>query len=554
MNRVSLISPLFVLLVACDAGRPLEVVPGSKDNQNSEQAEVALGVSSLEGIENLVAAFQDNTVELHDPEEFVYNDDSTEFTRIRRGASLIGWSTSPEGAGWLYHGKIRGNNDPDSAAFLAGDPAIAVDPSNPQIVYVSSMMVSNRFWNEKIKGEISGDDPEDFPPNFLATSITGFCVAKSTDAGESFPQMRCLETSTLGAQAIDLTSIAVDAKGCVWLATTDTTSTIYYSRLYRSRPNATNGFCSDLGTFEDLTPLGADQTPVPGADGSNVGVYGNDTYPRVKSDHVGNIYFSTLAHDPFYGTALLVVRKYNVQTNVFEWGLMPSPTCVEGVAWPIGKQDLNRFTFPSGKRVRSAFPYDFAVGLDETGVADMRIAIHTQVNPLAQDDPQRAIVAFARHAVPGGLCSPATGWNAPAAPSVALGADAFQPVVTVRHGGRYGSNWFLGYLTTLDVTDPNKDYLRVEARALAFFKQEVAGISTFIPFPGVPIYLSSKSSWVCSTTGKGYWGDYFGLAYHRDLTGTMHVTGAFSSSGVGPQVCNSTPLIASPLHVESATF
>lgn len=48
--------------------------------------------------------------------------------------------------------------------------------------------------------------------------------------------------------------------------------------------------------------------------------------------------------------------------------------------------------------------------------------------------------------------------------------------------------------------------------------------------------------------------DHFGLVYHRDLTDTMRVTGAFSSSGIGPQVCNSTPLIASPLHVESATF
>jgi hypothetical protein len=303
------------VLAACDAGRTHEVVPGSKDIKGNEQSEVALGVASQNGLENLVAVFQDNTSELQNPSEFSYFNNYATVT-LRRGASLIGFSTAtdPEGTGWLYHGKIRGTNALDSAAFLAGDPGIAVDPSNPSRVYVSAMMVSNRQWNKFVHGDVAGDEENEVSGNSIAVAINGFCVARSTDAGETFPEIKCVETSEVAFQAIDLTSVAVDAKGCVWLATTDTSGNEYFSRIYRSKPGITNGICSDWSAFEDVTPFGGTA-----ADGSDLTVYFNDVKPKVKVDHEGNVYFSTLNLDPSSSLGILVVRKFNVVTGQWEW-------------------------------------------------------------------------------------------------------------------------------------------------------------------------------------------------------------------------------------------
>lgn len=540
---------LGVGMAGCKAGRTVSLAPGAKENK-IEQAEVALEIARLGNVENLVAAFQDATNESADG--FLYNKEFSQLLRIRRGASLIGWSTStePDAVGWSYHGKIRGTNAPDSAAILSGDPSMAVDPKNPANVYIAAMMVSNSLWNKFVKGDVAGDEEDELSASSISVSMNGFCVARSTDAGETFKSIKCVETSSLTFQSVDLTSVAVDAKGCVWVAFTDVAQGPFFGRLYRSRPSATSGICADWSQMEEVTPLGSFLAE----DGSDVGVYANEAFPKVKSDHQGNVYFSTFDNDPQNSLGLLVIRKYDVANERWNWAIMPSPICMEGIRFPTGNKDLNKFFLPSGAHVRSAFPYDFAVGLDETDVPDMRIAIHTQNNIPEGIGSQRIIQAFSRQATPDGLCSPATGWNEPAPPAILAGFSAFQPVVTVRHGGRNGSEWFIGYLTNFDITDPTKDSLRVEGRRLAFFQQNVGGVEQYIPIQNIPVYFTPQNSRVCPTTG-GYWGDYFGLAFHRTITGSMKLTSAFSFSGVGPQPCElQSPLRAIPLTVESATF
>lgn len=118
-------------------------------------------------------------------------------------------------------------------AGIAGDPSMAVDPTNPYLVYAVQLGVSDASYN-------MAKDP--LAPNVLF-AIDGFCIARSANAGETFgagdvsgdfPYLAggrayCQRvtpahapvTKTTTNVGVDKTAVAVDWRGRVWVATED---------------------------------------------------------------------------------------------------------------------------------------------------------------------------------------------------------------------------------------------------------------------------------------------------------------------------------------------
>ncbi len=527
---------LLIVLGACKASPPVPVstAPGTDnpDTGGTEQAETSVVqamTGSDTGMNSVVVAYNDWTVwRQGDPQlqpEFSY-DPKFEHLTIKYGASLAGYSVSLDGgASFEYGGKIR---PPQGWAHLAGDPKLAVDPTNQRVVYLVNMGVSDERWTS-----VTGLPAE---PGQAATdaplSADGFCVARSLDGGQSFKEIHCEQVGE-----VDQTGIAVDGTGRVWVAYDDTSGLMaeWHTRVWRSEPHT-------WSIFKPIDPVDENlgQPPNPGPISAKITP--NERRPRLVTDDAGDVYLGTFYWATIVGDHLgdlWAFRGFNVAQDTwysYTWVTTSSADCQTP---SYDSLDILFPTLPSGRSITNAFGYDFKVGYDEGGNKILRAVIPTDPGHQQQLHLGVADTRFS----PNGQADPtlcrvtdATGRLSP--------GQQFQPTIHYYDDpnatSSSGERWWLAYMTTWDVPDPKENYIRLEAWRL----QSGGAMSTRT--------LLTDRDWFACTRLSGYWGDYFGITMvERDGTPKMlaALPSARYNEQVAPPCTTETMAFASPLHV-----
>lgn len=244
---------------------------------------------------------------------------------IVRHVSLMGWATSGDaGQTWLYRGKVR---PPTNWSAIWGDPDVATDPNNRSKVYFSQMGVTDAAW-DSVSG---GADTTTASP---AAMVDGFCVARSTDSGASFPNVKCVHVSTPGN--VDHTTVTVDGTGRVWVATVHIINFQYHMEAWHS---------SSAAAWDDFQ-----KAPDP--------PYYSVTEPLLTTGSNGEVWLTGIS-----GSQIASQQwSEGAWTNQVIWNNLCGITAKQGDA-VIG----------SGQVIRDAHSFDIGVGLNEHGEYAIRL-------------------------------------------------------------------------------------------------------------------------------------------------------------------------------------
>lgn len=272
---------LTFLVAACDPG-PIQrvtpeapILPKFPNVDVESQSEPAMvrtaDATSPDGgaAMRFVVAFNDDTLEADAPPGFVFPEVTYTAAglvdKTRLGASGIGWSRGGE-PGWTHGGKIRpALTDISGAALTTADPAVAVDPVDPQVVYFTMMGTARATWDNLTKQASETTLP--LPNDIL-------CVARSKDAGATFPEFQCFDTLEDadvngqtdfpdGTPGLDQTAAVVDASRCLWVAYNQT-SPPRRARIARLTGNGGAAGCgpgAGLGSLNPKMIAGGNQSP-----------------------------------------------------------------------------------------------------------------------------------------------------------------------------------------------------------------------------------------------------------------------------------------------------
>lgn len=523
--------------------------PDFPTTQAEEQSETALAsAKALDGKPRLVLAFNDNSVEQF-TNEFSYTPDHLEVTTIQ-GASLMGWSFSDDGVTWTYGGKIR---PPIGWSYIAGDPSLAVDPNNPSNVYYAQMGVTDESWALRTGGQATTTSTAGMPD--------GICVAQSTDGGKTFGPAFCKKTGTTIATnpvgTVDHTSIAIDAKSCVWVAyddTSDSDQKRFHASLLRTMPTGTSGECFPFtGQWNDFQAVIPPLDPVTTPEGPiYVGFFPGDRFVKLRTDPAGDVYVATANINNDLLVSRVFVRGFQVTpgTQQGKWfvGVPASPSCTD-VVHPIGNDSE---AIVGTRTIGFAYPYDFAVTLDDAGTSPIiRAAVSvlkaTPTNP-PFDRHYLQLIELSLRAV--GSCQAPPTWGS--LPYDQPTSEAFQPVVEVQGSGQRAEWWF-AYMTTAYVPDLTKEYVRIQAHQLSNAPPKPPAPELPVPLENlliVPYLVTPVDSFACMRA-FGYWGDYFSMTQYADPNG-MHRVAAYTRSEGAPPCTFQTEVFASPMHVATS--
>jgi hypothetical protein len=424
--------------------------------------------------------------------EFTYlpSVDSPEDRITRRGASLAGWSVSLDaGASFQYRGKLR---PPAGWAFIRADPSLATDPrpGKGNRVYYVSLASSNESWDAATGGSDEALTDE------LPDSSDGFCVGRSLDGGQTFPDVACSNALVPGAAGpvfgADRTALAVDGDGLVYVANIDYSNLgLAPVRVWRSASP------EDWGSFSLIST-------------DNEGLQFGSQDPVLLTDALGDV--------------VMAARK--------NLGVLFSRFDRASLTWDVPKSTLSLCDVPvradpivltSGKTLKNGHSFHVAAGRGENGAAQLRFALQV-ARPTGGVAIQLAVVE-------GDSCLAPRAWST-------LGDDGVQFQPTVSFANRGGTpNWWVSYLTTAGVVDPAQDQVRVET-ARAVMDGDAFGLA-------YRTYLT-PTDWRVCTNDTGFWGDYFGATQIRDTAGAWWGVAAFSDSRGGP--CKNGGF-GGPLHV-----
>jgi hypothetical protein len=195
---------------------PLGTVTGANltnQHMREEAAETMLSTSSPSSLRHVMTYNAEDTplVEYTNTNRFIH-----------RNASLMGWTNwRPDGVK-TQEGRLR---PPPGWAVLWGDPAIARNSGNGNLLYISNLAVpDSKFPSGQ---EISGDiNPMNLPSTMCGAYIGGACIARSTDDGQSFSLssqdcLRRVDAGCPGGHFYDGGSIASSFAGRVYAAFND---------------------------------------------------------------------------------------------------------------------------------------------------------------------------------------------------------------------------------------------------------------------------------------------------------------------------------------------
>lgn len=489
------------LVLSCTSQGPTDVtanvnqVGGPYDTASTRQSETAIVASRSFIFPVLVTAFNDYSVASTGVPEFDAN-------FYRRGVSLMGWSTSGDvGTTWDYRGKLR---PPPGWSALWGDPSLAVDPNQPNVVYYAQMGISDARWN------IQAGGADEIPRLSFVPNVDGICVAKSTDGGVTFGAPSCFESSfstslPLSNQVVDRTSIVVDGTGAVYVAFIDAVPLPGTRRVRVYRTNV----AGDLATFSAL--------PDP--------PFGGQSTPRLVWESGQRVWVGSLA-------STVKLSRYDGTT----WATVDA-SALCGVP-PTGVQDDVAF---ASTRLRTGHEYDFSIGFRSS--TSLVVGVVFQL--ARPSDPQARFLQL------GFLTSLGSCTTSPALSTIQAPGTQLMPSLnyktrrTSTQPGGLDPEWWLSYYTTEGVVDSADKYLRVEAQRVQF--DGIAGLQ-------FATFLTPPDWYACPTNPTvdqgGYWGDYFDLTQVQDLQGAWWSVAAFTSSRPAPP-CTGNGL---PQHVAASRW
>ena len=477
------------------------------------------------GVPNVISVFNDRSGRPlpSGPLDFEIALDNSKVTH-RKGVTVVGWATSLDGTNWNYRGKL---DTPPGWAALLGDPTVAVDFTNPAVVYAATLALDNAGWVTQFGSAQSVTSPDVPEPN-------GFCVRRSTDGGITFPQAGCV---AVPLHKYDKTAIAVDGTGRAWVASED-------------RLNSTIGIWRSLSagatwsTFNDVTPQ-CDPVGDPFCSDPDkpIGFLG-DFEPRLQADDFGDIWLLSVDQGTA-GTELRTV-SWNSTTQIADGYFSFTPAC------GLGNVVSNTNPIVGGKIIRNAFRYTFGVGLtNRSRDTAIRVAYeyeisgkrHVQALEVSNDQP--------------GQCAIIPGWDSVSAG--AFGEQQFQASLSYQYrgvsaGGIRNPEWWLGFIHNGGVPNVNDTYLGFVAAPLNDF-------GTPGPLPGgiptptlLPFVLMTPSNYYACVRNGGYWGDYFGITQFNTTandTGWKTVS-TFPDSRPAPP-CVAQAAIGAPMQIAAFT-
>jgi hypothetical protein len=200
-----------------------------------EQAETAVAVGRAFLFTTAATGFNDYSIDSN----FIYTPSVANplMREVRHGVSIMGYAYSGDAGGtWTYKGKLA---PPTGWSALWGDPSMATDQAQKNVMYYVQMSVTNESWDAMT----GGANTTTLSPGH--DMVDGFCIARSTDGGQTFPEIRCRQVRP-APHSVDRTAVTVGGDGRVYVALT-----------LRSDPNTVVGSTvlrstTDWGTFEEL--------------------------------------------------------------------------------------------------------------------------------------------------------------------------------------------------------------------------------------------------------------------------------------------------------------
>lgn len=440
----------------------------------------------------------------------------------QRGVSVVGWATSANGEAWSYKGKLA---TPSGWAALLGDPTIATDPTNNTVVYIATLALSTAGWDAAFGPETNQVTSPVVPePN-------GFCVARSTDGGSTFPAFGCVEYQP----DVDKTALTVDGSGRIWVAMEDKLNVRV--RIWRSQGNGTPS-SPDWDVFDPVVPQCDADNDANCTDINIPAGFLGDLEPRFENDGT-DPWLITVKDGP---VPQLLMLSWDQASGFVDGYLDLSMNC--GVPDVLSGPNINLVM--GGHTFRNAFRFDVGVGKTNiTREGALRVAYEV-TQPVNQTRQIRVLELSADQPFPT-LCAQVIGWQTDV---LELAFHHFQASVSwqlrgAAAGGASNPEWWLGYITNAGVDDPNDKYAR-------FSMVPMNMAPTPILFPQGSY---TPTDYYACPRSNGYWGDYFGIA-QLNTAGSSTLTGwrtvmTFSDSRPAPP-CEANTVVGKPMQVASA--
>ncbi len=496
--------------LACTDPVPQPVTTGAKDTSVTtnpmlgEQAEVSI-VQAGGLFPSLVSGFNDFSVDSH----FIYGPSlaDPQTRQVTRGVSLMGWSTSLDaGATYTYHGKV---SPPPGWSAIWGDPSLAVDPNNAQVVYYVQMGASDDSWNS-----VTG--------NQQVTSLSpgrdivdGFCIARSTDEGISFGEVSCHRVGT-GPASVDRTAVSVDSSGRVYVAQNTTSGGSQTGSVVFQSVGSWNNF--------QLLP-----TPP----------FSGLSEPSLFTDPSGDVWFAARSGRGSFGEDVNLGRWPTADTG---WDNLVTPT--QNCAMQLAFSDPN---YASGRKFRNSHTYALGIAPDELGQLVLRGG--WQLN--RGDTANRDYIQFFEIPVGASSCFAPTTWSTfnDSGRQFQISLDHHNRGGSVSTGGA-GTVWWGIYRTTQGVADPTQPFVWTQAVQVSKFGVSNRNLIS-------PQFVTQRSSFVCPRHENGspdYYGDYIGITQIRDTSGLWWAVANYSYSANVPPCDAQTPFLGRPTNIWSSRW
>jgi hypothetical protein len=444
------------------------------------QSETSMAISTYNGTTMRIVGYN-----AQDTDSYMYYDSTSRY--VYQYASLMGWSYRSAAAGKAWNAGHVYDFILGSSNLLWGDPSVAAMPRTPNVYLVN------------LSGNMSAGvavDPGDHVDPTTSSVLSGGCIARSTDQGQTFTMWKCVPAS---ATHYDGSSVA---------ALSDSTGT-KKQRVYMA---FVHGLVIDVWYYNETTgnfaPL---DNPFPSSIiASHPRLYSSNRYDNVLTvylaaiDRNGNLLLN--AHD---GTKWI-------------WGTTP-------VVVATGAESSTPIAMQSGAILSNAGGFSFAVGRSEydNSIAEARFFYSV----ISAD--RKVGIQGVRCLLSGTpKCSSPSAWVTPSS------AQSFYPAVDAGYNSSKVWDWRVSYYTDKDnpssqvkVYHANPKVTRNSKGVLSYSFNPQAATAAQTPCP--------------STTGA-YWGDYDEM--RADPAGNGIYYRAFTDS-TGSACDTSQPVRGNPQHV-----
>jgi len=447
------------------------------------QSETSMAISIYKGTTMRIVGYN-----AQDIDSYMYF--ASPYRYVYQYASLMGWSYRSAASGKAWNAGHVYDFVLGSSNLLWGDPSVAAMPRTPNVYFVN--LSANMSVDVAVDPQDSYGDPT------VSSILSGGCIARSTDQGQTFSAWRCVPA---GATHYDGSSVA---------ALSDSTGT-KKQRIYMAFVNVPahkidvwyyNETTGDFTLIDDPFP----NTFI----GNHPRLYTSNRY-----DNVLTVYLAAIDRD---GRLLLNAHD----GTKWIWGSSPvvAATGVEGVP-TVALQNGARIATTQGG-------FNFAVGRSEydNSIAEARFfyAVYTPNNKIGLQGARCLL-----NGTPS--CSSPSAWVTPSS------AQSFYPAVDAGYNSSKVWDWRVSYYGDNDnpssqvkVYHANPKVTKNSKGALSYSFNPKAATAAQTPCPN----------------SKAYWGDYDDMRADPAGNGIYYRT--FTDS-TGSACDTSQPLRGNPQHV-----